>query len=351
MAVEIGESILENILGLDNDTESQSDLTTFPDCDGFSTGDEFMHEQWEYGISELSGCKRILYATVGSSNERVWDVFFLFPSLIFFVFLCYSWPRTRQQLAGSPTLHTSLHLLLLVTPGVSLLRTLLLLAFPTPLYSAGALDKVTWTITRAISLFLELCALLILFLTLPPSPRTSRRLLAILSLSSSFWAIFTLVLELTDPAKEFHVFSKCTSLYGEGGGLYISLTSLLLSSLYSSLLVLHMFRRKSRVSVLIYLSLLLLTSGLRTMGGLMLYHDLPLGLCLTNLTLFLLVAGLPPLVWRSLLHPLLVGGGPHSMGGGLAQYVVQVDTDWVEEEEDINSGDASCQDEIDDYQL
>ena len=54
------------------------------------------------------------------------------------------------------------------------------------------------------------------------------------------------------------MYSLCTSLYGEGGGLYTALTSLLLSTLYLSLLILHL-RNSSRASLLLYLSLLLAT--------------------------------------------------------------------------------------------
>ena len=77
MALELGESLLENWLAI-NDTEtSGSSLGSlesgphFGDCSGPGPGDEWWHEQGEFGISEMSVCKRMLYTTVGDSNDRV----------------------------------------------------------------------------------------------------------------------------------------------------------------------------------------------------------------------------------------------------------------------------------------
>ena len=83
MALELGESLLENWLGI-NDTEtSSSSLGSgsssgssesgphFGDCSGPGPGDEWWHERAEFGVSEMSVCKRMLYTTVGDSNDRV----------------------------------------------------------------------------------------------------------------------------------------------------------------------------------------------------------------------------------------------------------------------------------------
>ena len=136
--------MLEDWLGLNTTSvgDQGGDLEQVGDCGGAGPGDEFFHDRDEYGISELSGCKRILYSVVGSSKERVWDIFFLPPSFLTLVFLAYSYPRTRQQLQAGPLLHSALHLLLLLATAASLLRAVLMLALPVQHHSEGARDKV-----------------------------------------------------------------------------------------------------------------------------------------------------------------------------------------------------------------
>jgi len=229
MALELGESLLEDWLGI-NDTSgssSEGSGSRFGSCSGPGPGDEWWHERAEFGVSEMSVCKRMLYTTVGDSNDRVWDISLLLPSLLFLGLLSYSSPGTRQQLAGAPLLPSCLHLLLLLSSLASSCRALLLLALPTQPHTEGAKDKVSWVATRTCLLALELTSLLLLALPCPPAPKTAKRLVSISLASALSWGAITLILELTDPAKEFHVYSLCTSLYGEGGGLYTALTSLL----------------------------------------------------------------------------------------------------------------------------
>ena len=194
--------------------------------------------------------------------------------------------------------------------------------------------QVLWCLARTCGLSLEVGALLLLALPAPPSHHTARRSLLVVAVSTAAWGGLTCVLELTDPAKEFHVFSTCTAMYGEGGGLYTALTALLLALLYSCLLATHLCDRKSRPALLTYLVLLLVTQATRATGGLLLYHDLSLGLCLSNLSLYLLVACLPALASACLLRPLLAGGPGHSMLQGGLGYSRQEDGGWGEEEED-----------------
>ena len=229
--------------------------------------------------------------------------------------LSYSWPRTRQQLATSPLLPSALHLLLLLATSTAFLRALLLLALPTHTHTEGVKDKVAWSITRTTSLALELCSLLLLALSPPPSSRSARRALSLLAAAASAWGVFLVVVELAAPAREFHVYSTCTRLYGEGGGLFTALTALLLALLYSALLVLQARAPRPPVPALIFLSAGLALQALRALGGILLYYDVPAGICLTSLTLYLLTTCLPPLAWALLLRPALATPGLQGLQG------------------------------------
>merc|ERR1712107_436577 len=73
-----------------------------------------------------------------------------------------------------------------------------------------------------------------------------------------------------------------------------------------------------------------LTHLVRALGGLLLHRDVPGGICLTWVTLFLQVTCLPPLAWFCLLRPLL-GIGMIGHAGG---YRPQVDGEWIEDDEE-----------------
>ena len=54
MALELGESILEDVLGLESSnssTGSDEELVHMGDCQTSSLGDEFFHSKSEYGVS------------------------------------------------------------------------------------------------------------------------------------------------------------------------------------------------------------------------------------------------------------------------------------------------------------
>merc|ERR1712130_986576 len=113
MAIELGESLLEDMLGVNSSSDSDEEIVHMGDCRASSLGDEFFHSKSEYGVSEYHACKRLLYSTVGDSHEKVWDIFLLLPSFIFLAILGYSSPRTRHQLAKVSILPKTLHILIL----------------------------------------------------------------------------------------------------------------------------------------------------------------------------------------------------------------------------------------------
>ena len=89
------------------------------------------------------------------------------------------------------------------------------------------------------------------------------------------------------------MFSTCAALYGEGGGLFTALTAILFSLLYSAVLALRLAAPlKPHNAVLLFLLLGLLNHLVRALGGLLLYQDVPAGICLTALTMFLQVTRL-----------------------------------------------------------
>ena len=70
MALELGESLLENMLGLNTSTDSDEEIVHMGDCQTSSLGDEFFHSKSEYGVSSgkccqfrpkfLSGCQMMV---------------------------------------------------------------------------------------------------------------------------------------------------------------------------------------------------------------------------------------------------------------------------------------------------
>ena len=56
MALELGESLLENMLGLNTSTDSDEEIVHMGDCQTSSLGDEFFHSKSEYGVRSGKCC-------------------------------------------------------------------------------------------------------------------------------------------------------------------------------------------------------------------------------------------------------------------------------------------------------
>lgn len=316
---DLGSLELENFLP--DISDNYNDTSEEDEEMDFTYKDEFFHNKDEYGISEYYGCKKMLYMTAWSSNVKVWDMMFLIPGTLFLLFLAYSAPRTRHKLTSVPLPLLFLYFFLVMAPTISTLRSLLASLLP----PSPQMDKVGWSLARTTNLALELVGLLACSLNAQPSPTRSRVLLMTSLLLSSTFLLLDISLELTRPAKEFHVYGQQTNLYGEGGGMFVCLTSLPLSLLYSLLLTRRVVSKPpslllpSSLPLNLYLATLLGVQLARGVGGLLVYQDTEFGICLTSLTLLGLVTLLPPLSHLALLAPWL---------GGFGGYTRQSDEEW-----------------------
>jgi len=302
--------------------------------DNWDDTDEFFHKKDEYGISEYNGCKYLLYRTIGSSGVKVWDVICFVPSVLFLIFLIYSSPRSRQKLSGAPFLFVAIHVLLFVTSAVSAVRCILMWMAPSPNDDniATNMEKITWSFTHAANLCLELTALVIFLFPSLPSNKSSKRILTIISILSLCFGFLITILELKHPAKEFHVFSLTTNLFGDGGGICIMVFSMLTAAAYAALISLRVLQQKSgsrRSSTFTYCIVMLGVQGSRALGGILLANDVDFGMCTTNFTFYLIVEFLPLLVFLCVLCPYLQNRQGHSL---LSQGYHTTEDDWMEDD-------------------
>ena len=83
MALELGESLLENMLGLNVSTDSdEEEPLHMGDCRTSSLGDEFFHSKSEYGVSSgkwcqvrpkvLGGCKVVVWSPLQLVSAKRW---------------------------------------------------------------------------------------------------------------------------------------------------------------------------------------------------------------------------------------------------------------------------------------
>jgi len=290
-----------------NDTED--------DTDHFEDKDEFWHSQGEFGISEHYMCKKMLYQTLGSSTYKVYDMVLLISSCLYLTYQMFTFRTIRHQL--TTTHQRILYILLTLLPIISSLHSLLLLFYSTPL-----VDKIDWTIIRTIALYLEFVSVWLVSTNIKIFAR-STNLSTLIVCFPMIFCIWVMTFEISAPAKEFHVYSSQTDLYGEGGGLVVCLTSLLLSTLYSTLLIIMLrVDKTSNVRYTFYLVTMMVVNMLRGIGGLLLFIDSQFGMCLTSVTQLFSVTLILPLI-----HWCLLG----VVGGVVVGYNVQHD-----EEEDIS---------------
>ena len=217
-------------------------------------------------------------------------------SLLFLLFLLYSLPRTRHKLSGAPVLFTGVHVMLHVTTISGIVRALLMFMAPSPnsdSTSAG-MEKVTWALVHGTNLCLELAAYLIFFLAELPSPRSSRRLLTIITALSALYSVIISIIEIHGPASEFHVarLNLDTDLFGDGGPVFMLFSSLVSAIAYSSLISMRVFQksRARRSSTFTYSIVMLGIQGTRTLGAILLNTEVQVRLfpdnansqCITN---------------------------------------------------------------------
>jgi len=323
---EIAENAVADLLTV-NSTEKS---------DNWDENSEFFHNKDEYGISEFTGCKSLLYKTIGDSESgyKIWDILCFVPSLLIVIFLIYSWPRSRQKLSGAPFLFVAIHILLFVTSIVSVVRVILMWIAPSPNADkvASNMEKVTWSITHGTVMALELVSLVIFIFPTLPSNKASQRILAAISTFSFVFCCILITIEIKYPAKEFHVYHYDTNLFGDGGGITILLCSLFLAIPYSALISFRCMQSKSgarRSSTFSYCIVLLGVQGTRMLGGILLASDVEFGMCITNFTFYLLVEFLPPLVFMCVLCPYLQNSQGHGL---LYQGYHTTEDDWLEDD-------------------
>jgi len=316
--------------------EKSLTVNTTDRSDDWDYKDEFFHNKSEFGISEYSECKHILFRTIGSSDSgyKVWDVLCFVPSLLFVIFLIYSSPRSRQKLSGAPFFFVAIHVLLFTTSIVSVARVILMWMAPSPNDDklASNLEKLTWAFTHAAIICLELTSLIIFMFPNLPSNKASKRILTVISIFAVCFGCLVSIIELKSPAKEFHVYDPPTNLFGDGGGVCIVLISLMLAIPYAGLISVRCLQPKAgsrRSSTFTYCIVMLGVQGTRALGGILLASDVAFGMCATNLTFFILVELLPPLVFMCVLCPYMQNRQGHSL---LYQGYHTTEEDWLEDD-------------------
>merc|ERR1719445_73503 len=305
-------------------------------------------------MNDESSCKYFLYRTIGSSDQtttetgfKVFDIVNIVPSLLFMMFLLYSLPRTKQKLSGAPILFTSIHWMLHITTVSQIIRCLLMFMAPSPNTdtTSQGLEKFTWSIVHGTNLCLELAAFLIFILPVLPSNRSSHRILWIIGGMSLTYAILMAIVELNAPDEEFHVMRNGldTNLFGDGGSVFVLIFSLASALAYSSLISLRVFQKSGsrRSSTFTYSIVMLGIQGTRTLGAILLAAEVEFGICLTNLTFFLLIQFLPPLVFLCVLCPYMQTMQSHSLLNqtssfrALGAQGITDDDDWLEDDYDL----------------
>merc|ERR1719378_847215 len=90
-------------------------------------------------------------------------------------------------------------------------------------------------------------------------------------------------------------------------------------------------------STFTYSIVMLGIQGTRTLGAILLAAEVEFGICLTNLTFFLLIQFLPPLVFLCVLCPYMQTTQSHSLLNQTSSFRVGVtdDDDWLEDDYDL----------------
>merc|ERR1711973_691336 len=308
---------------------ANSSIEAFTSPAGPTTEDPFFRDAFFHPslIPDNEPCKAVLHYHLGNTNLRVWDLIILIPNLAFLLFLFYKLPSTRLKLrATNSQLFRSIYSIVLTCSLASAVRCLLSMMLHLDSMEHDLANKGVWVTTRFLLLTSELCVVAFGSAFGVREDRVSIQRISLVCAAISFLVCAVQAyLEIFQPFYGFQV-KNGFDLYGQGGPVFLVITSCLLVMIYLGLLATMLCPTHFLPTLLphssslaIYCSIQLALHLLTAAGSAMLAANVHPGLCLTNLTSFASFSLLSPLIFGCFLHNWFAANHPNLLFAYKAQ--------------------------------
>ncbi|XP_064604715.1 transmembrane protein adipocyte-associated 1 homolog [Liolophura sinensis] len=278
-------------------------------------------------------CQWILYADIGDSRVRIWDVIILIPNALFLLFLVW---RLRIVVAklrnvNSP-IFTAFYGLVFLVAVISVLRCIVSMTVNASILAGDVADKMLWLILRFFLLATEMSVIIFGLAFGHLDIRTSiQRVLVVTSCIALLYSIIQGTLEFLYPDQRFHVDKKSTSenfdIFAHGGMIFWFTSSLIFFVVYSVIFLLPYTKLKERLSLpskrsfYYYAAFLAALNLIQAVGSCLIYYMVQNGLCVVDLTTYIYFTCFDPLVYYTFLKDFFKAAQPNI----LFSYKAQVD--------------------------
>ncbi|KAL9960873.1 hypothetical protein ACROYT_G034379 [Oculina patagonica] len=279
-------------------------------------------------------CQRILYGTINDSAIRIFDVILVIPNFLFLMFLMYRLGMNHVRLykIRCPIVKTVYFMVFFVCI-VGIVRcfvSMLLTSILNQHHKDSLPTKILWLVLGCCLLGVELSVIIfgVWAGNMQDGRQGVRRVLCVASICAIAYSSAQATLEFVRcPGVNGRIYGKAKyDLYGHGGLLFMSSTSLFLAMVYFVIVILPCTKLRecciipARKSFYVYCAVLCVVNLLQGCASLLLYTSVTESLCLLDFTMFVYYTLFGPMVyWTFLkdffkttdLYPVLRVGNDH----------------------------------------
>ncbi|XP_041458616.1 transmembrane protein adipocyte-associated 1 homolog [Lytechinus variegatus] len=257
----------------------------------------------------LPPCLWILYAEIGKSNIRVWDLMLLVPNAIFLLFLL-----LRSKVAVAKLRQTNrpifftFYIMAFVATIVSVIRAIVSMIVDATTLPGDLTDTILWLAVRFALLSIELSVVIFGIGFSHLDSRSSITLILLITCVISFcYSVVQGCLEVIYPDEHYED-PKEHDIFTHGGMIFWCVTSSIFCLAYITVFLLPYTPVKNRIqlpakrSFYCYIASLALLNFSQAIGSGLVYDDVQPAICLVDITSFLYFTCFAPLIYITFLH-------------------------------------------------
>ncbi|KAJ7370746.1 Transmembrane protein adipocyte-associated 1 [Desmophyllum pertusum] len=263
-------------------------------------------------------CQMILYGTINDSVIRIFDVLLLIPNFLFLMFLVYRLgvAHVRLHKIRCPIVKT-VYFMIPFQGLTHLLGVLFSQHVPYPFstsnsaYKIDVRDIILWLVLSCFLLAVELSVIIfgVWAGNMRDGRKGVRRVLCVTTICAIAYSSAQATLEFVRcPGINGRIFGKEKyDLYGHGGLLFMSSTSLFLAMVYFTIVILPYTKLRecciipARKSFYVYCAVMCVVNMLQGCASLLLYDSIAQSLCLLDFTMFVYYTVFGPMVYWTFL--------------------------------------------------
>ncbi|XP_038068589.1 transmembrane protein adipocyte-associated 1-like [Patiria miniata] len=260
-------------------------------------------------IENIQPCLYVLYADIGSSNVRIWDLALLIPNTLFLIFLIFKCKIAITKLRQtSSAIFFAFYAMVLTVAIISVARAVVSMMVNASTISGDIADTVLWIIVKFFLISIELSVIIFgLCSSIVESKAIIKRIVLGTSAIALAYSVTQGVLEIKFPDKHYIAPDKY-DIYAHGGMLFWCISSSLFSLAYFIILILPYTKIKDKIqlpvkkSFYLYVAFLALLNLVQAIASGLVFADKTPAVCVVDVTSFVYFSVFAPLIYLTFLH-------------------------------------------------